>query len=401
VFVFLWFCMETSVEYQPSQDEGARVALAVIAQLGPLGQLQVLDRLRELVEDDERGSRHDRDERRAVRALREAAELWAEQTGATHLPVDAYRQLRREHTKLRWPADTSIRSWIGPGWNDALASAGLEEAPEADLVLLGGIGPKFLRHECRQAILDYVEDTGVRLPSFRALARWAKRPEVEARPGHRPKSEAPYRRIYTTLANALADAGLLGDELAAHDIVATGHEATASPTPRGGYSADQLRGFLNEVAVRLGRSPTSGEFIQERVAIRAEECAAGLPLRAFAAYQTYQSRYATWDDALRDAGLEPVWDRRGTGRGNDLTNDGIAQALREAYELKGEPFTAGVYKRYRKAELERDPSRRLLRRLPDYNTIWQRFRSFDAACDYAGLERVMRGGPGRPLVPRD
>ena len=64
-------------------------------------------------------------EAKAIAALREVASILGRSPS-----VREYRRLQQQHPAADWPAEASIRRWLGGGWNDALERAHLDCVPE-------------------------------------------------------------------------------------------------------------------------------------------------------------------------------------------------------------------------------------------------------------------------------
>ena len=251
------------------------------------------------------------------------------------------------------------------------------------------LGPAFTREECLGAVRDYVADTGDRLPGCHAVIAWAKRPDVRARPGHRPRSLGPFQRLFSGWAEVLAACGLIDGEAPTGAAIGTTGYGSLRPAKAYGYTEEQLFAALREVAARLGRSPKTAEYTREREAILADERAEGRAPRAFPTYNVIQTRFPTWDEALSAAGLEPVRGRQNAARPirerrtRRIDDEEILAAMRDARAAVGEPFTSGAYAAWRREQIERDREAGRLRTIPSYVCIWQHWGSWRAACEEA------------------
>lgn len=153
---------------------------------------------------------------------------------------------RAEMDELGQFGTTVFRERFG-SWNDALRTAGFEP------VQLHGIG----REELLQAIIDLGEQLG----------RTPKRKEMRNEIGY---AERPFRRVFGTWNKALKAAGY--EPNIQHDI-----------------SEDDLLEAIQNLFNELGHVPTAVEMNRK------------------GAYSvgTYQSRFGSWNTAIREAGLEP------------------------------------------------------------------------------------------------
>lgn len=141
--------------------------------------------------------------------------------------------------------------------------------------------------------------------------------------------------------------------------------------------------------VRLGRSPKVAEYRREREVLLREEHEAGQPPRAFPSHVLIQNRYPTWDEALKDAGLEPVDGRRNAVRtrprrnSKRISDEEIMAAIREAATVIEGRLTISAYQAWRKEQMERDRAAGRYRRIPEHFCIWKRFGGWARACERA------------------
>lgn len=363
-------------------DPSARAVWAALCALDPASQHDVLAELQERLGAPVLASSDVRT-RRAIAALREAAEILGRSPS-----VGDYRRLQAERRELDWPPDGSLRKWLGGSWNDCLARAHLEAVADGD-VLLTPLGPSFEEQELVDALRACAADVGSP-PTLSAYLCWARRPDVQARPGRRPRSQGPFDR-FGGYANVLIASGLI-----------TGDGAFVMPaTTRvrlGQYHASEevILAALREVADRLGRPPRSTDYQLERLKIIRESDATG-QLRTIPDYGTVNRRYGTWDTALVAAGLQPLGGRATGGGGKKnkgrkaprVTEEMIFDAIREAYAQLGDPFRSDAYKTWRLNQAERDRATGVYRELPSYDTIQSRYGTWKNAV-LAALPR--RGG---------
>lgn len=363
-------------------DSSAQMVWAAICALEEGAQHDVLRSLRErLAVSGERSTPHEVRVARAVAALREAADLC---DVGEHLSIQVFKRLREERAEFGWPPESSVRRWLGGSWNDALRRAGLDAVPDGDVVTYR-LGSAITHEEAIAAVRACAEELGG-VPTLSQYVFWAKRPEVRRRCGRRPNSQGPFDRLFGGWLNALVTAGLVDA-----DAPARTPNLTAGQVRPSGYrfTTEQIRQSLRDVAERVGRPPRTSDYQRERAAMLAEAEVTGRP-RAIASYNVINDRYVCWDDALIDAGLEPLGgrgtqnspprERRSSRRISDAE---ILAVLREAYDAVGTPFTTAAYTGWRAEQDARNRAARRLRRLPAWGTISERFGGWSAACEQA------------------
>lgn len=376
--------MNTS-ENSPLPRRGERFADAVlnaiwaaILALPVAMQHLLLDELRTLLgRNDERGS-HAARQQVAISTLRECAELLGRSPS-----VGDYRSLRAEHPEFNWPADSTLRSWLGGSWNDCLRAARLPAVPDGDVVV-GQWGQAIAPEEAIAALQSCATELGT-IPTLHTYLNWTRRPDVVARSGRRPQSQGPFIRIFSGFPQAIIAAGLTSEDSVEN---ATRRERLRVASY---FITDEIcTDALVRVADKLGRSPRVRDYIREREALldAADPTDAnGEALKALPAPSTIQQRFGIWDAALEAAGLEPLGGRR-TGikgrrgqhrKGPQIKTDEVIACLVEAYEAKGDPFTGAAYRAWRSEQIERDRVARRLRRVPSYDVVWSRFGNWTNA----------------------
>lgn len=317
-------------------------------------------------------------EARAVAALMEAHDLLfaerAEQATADDpvepitslaLTVDDFDRLRRMHAERGWPPRSTLISWLGGSWGSALRAARLPTAPGGDAVKVRN-GEDFVEAEAYAALRECAHDYG-HVPSLTEYRRWASSEEVLRRPGRRPRSQYVFVRLAGSWQKALEASGLLGQE-ASGPVQHTGAYRPAAYR----FTPDQIREALREVAGRLERSPRSTEYTRERDILQREEERAGRPVIARPSYNVINRVYDTWDDALVDAGLEPLGGRatmRGCRRQPapaKWTDDELWAVLaRCVADFNGDYVPARFYMSWRKRQDN-------VQTVPSYDTIRDR-----------------------------
>jgi hypothetical protein len=360
-------------------DPSARMVWAAICILEEAAQHEILAALRErLALAGERETPHDVRIARAVAALREASDLL--ELGE-NLSVERYKRIREQHEDFGWPPEGSIRRWLGGSWNDALGRAGLEAVPDGDVTTYR-LGSAITRDEVIAAVQACARE-GDSVPTLSQYVFWAKQPAVRRRPGRRPLSQSAFDRLFGGWLPALIAAGLVDAEAPAR-----------APSPGPGqvrpsgyrFTREQIRAALREIAELVGRSPRTAEYHRERARLLQAQDASGRPVRALPSYNVINDRYETWDDALVDAGLEPLGGRgtkssepRERRTSKRISDEEILDVLREAHTTVGDPFTTGAYTAWRAEQLKIDRANGRLRRLPIWGTISLRFGSWAAA----------------------
>jgi hypothetical protein len=373
-------------------DAGARVVWAAVEGLEEGQKHALLELLAsELAVPEARSGEHARRQARAVSALREAFRIHQERGGEA-LRQEDYRSLRAEIGEERgWPADASIRRWLGGAWNDALRTAMLPAAPDGDAIVRE-LGPEYTREDCVKAIQDYIADTGNPLPGLHSVINWARRRDVRARPGRRPRAQGPYDRLFASWSEALAAAGVVAADSSTGDAIAGGPGGPSRPPRAARYRDEQVRAALREVAHLLGRSPKSGEYMHLRQRIFERERAQGKPPRAMPSFSLINQRYGSWDAALIDAGLEPANGRQNARRSAEpkpplYTREQLVGWIAQAFDELGHPFTSTAFIKWRAQALEAEREAGRFTRIPDYGVIYRRLGSWAAACELAGVPR--------------
>jgi hypothetical protein len=114
-----------------------------------------------------------------------------------------YRELYREGGReAGWPDDRCVRRWLGgASWNDVLRRAHLEPLADGDVVAFQH-GYFYVAEEATAALRECRGDLA-HVPTYPEYISWANRPDVEARPGRRPKSYGVFARLFGDYVNAL------------------------------------------------------------------------------------------------------------------------------------------------------------------------------------------------------
>jgi hypothetical protein len=364
-------------------DPSAHLVWAAICTLEEAAQHEVLRALRErLALADDRDTPQAVRVARGVAALREASELLEPDE---QLSVDVFKRVREDNPDRRWPPESSIRRWLGGSWNDALRRAGLDAVAHGDVTTYR-LGSAISRQEAITAVKDCAQERGS-LPSLSQYLFWAKQPAVRRRSGRRPASQGPFDRLFGGWLGALIAADLVDGDAPAHPP--SGEAGQVRPS---GYrfTTAQIHSALVEVAQRIGRAPRTSEYQRERAAMLEQRDASGRPVRAMPSYNVINARYAIWDDALIDAGLQALGGRGTRSRppkerqsSKRVSDEQILQVLREAYAAVGYPFTTAAYSAWRAEQRAVDREQRRLRRLPIWGTVSARFGTWAAACEKA------------------
>jgi hypothetical protein len=409
---------ESSTDESFFTDDGAKIVWAAVRALDEGRKHQLLDLLAAHLAVPESEVRPSRVRvARAIGALREANRLNVER-GQGVLRQEDYRSLHADVGEGQgWPSDSSVRRWLGGGWEHALRQAHLP-IPDSGDAAIAEIGQAYSGEECLQALRDYLVEPGaLTIPDIHSVINWARRPDVRRRPGRRPRSQGPYDRLFGSWNAVLREIGVVSSDLTTGAAVG-GREAGVSVPPRAArYTSDDFHAALEEVATRLGRSPKSHEYHDERLLIFRDEQAKNLPPRAMPSASVIFKVYASWDEALIDAGLSPARGRQNARRPDHVRNprryseEQLLAAVRSAFLKMGQPFTRDAYLTWRRREIaaaRSEPGSDQTRRIPEYTVLSGRFGSWAAACDRAGVERSARhrgsakrrrGAPAISLVP--
>jgi hypothetical protein len=276
----------------------------------------------------------------AIRALREAFALGGEVPS-----VRKFEHLRKDHPECDWPSARSVRRWLeAPSWGAALQRAHLDAPPES-------FGVTHFRpavygaDEVVAAIRECAADLDC-VPTHGAYLRWSRQAKRDEKPGRIP-SWGPIVRHFGGWAEALRAAGLITEANTAVNDVSGGI----------GYASrfvtdEQLIEGLRAAARDLGKSPYCSEYIHFRERMYRSD------RRVYPSATTIHRRFRTWDAALECAGLEPFEGRyEFPNRPKKFTDDEIYAAVAAAYAETGDPFTSGVYDRWRRDEISRDVAR--------------------------------------------
>lgn len=305
----------------------------------------------------------------AITALREAAEILG------HSPsVREYEELRKSRRDLELPVESSIRTRLGGGWNDCLGRAQLETVDELDVPAV--VQPRFTEEDILVALRECNADLG-EVPKVFTYRAWARRPDVQARPGKRPKTEGPMTRIYGSFPAALRAAGLASERIRRRRRV--------DPT-EWSYQDAEIFAALRMVAERCGFSPSVKEYVQARKELMASygDSDEALPIPA---PSTITHRFRTWAAALEAAEL-PERRRRPYGRRAPIepiyTDDDVLTWVARAYAEIGEPFTEAAYKSWRTQMKFREPASRI----PSSWTAAARFRGWSALASRIAAEHA-------------
>jgi hypothetical protein len=341
-------------------DPAARVVWPSVLACDKGGQHQILRALREcLAFPDERGGPQAIREARAIAALAEAAEILEDEAAARGEPIPLaevkvsereYERLRDEHPERNWPGSRSAARWLGGSWNDALARTGLHSVDDPD-TLWRSDARGLTREQVIEALQEALADKRAANPrawdiSSAEYLAWTRRPDVRSRPGRRPRSVNPFKRLFGGFDPAKEAA--FGSERPTESSQPILRARSLST-----YTDDDVHSSLRAVADELGHSPRSSEYETARQRALAEDAAEGCRSRRLPGKETVKQRYGSWDLALRAAGLEEVYRQpidpdtgRSTANPLQISYEETVAALREAYAAKGKPFTISAYESY-------------------------------------------------------
>lgn len=364
---------DTSVPRRFAHPE-ADVVWAAIEALSEPQKHEVLRELASVVAIDEASPRTAAQKvRKGVAALRQAFDLLGGSPS-----IQKYRQLCETLPELSLPADSSIRSWLGGGWNECLSRALLPTISDGDFSEISQ-GSAYTREELIRAVRECAEDLG-RPPFWSDYRTWAKKANDEGRPGRRPLSVRPFDRLDGFL-KVCVDAGVIERGQAARDMLNRVIPAAHA------YTKEECNAALQEVTrhLKLGRSPRTKEYSIGRREIL-DAAATNGELRTLPGYLTitHHATDRTWDSALADAGLEPLGGKATASnrhaRRPSYTDEELCEALRRGWAAVGEPFTAESYDAWRKQEIARIVSEGGRPHIPSPCSIGQRLGGWPNAC---------------------
>ncbi len=208
-----------------------------------------------------------------------------------------FRRLRDENPAAGWPDDGSIRRWLGGRWNEALSRAHLETVPEP-LAAVKPQGARLSQEEILIALREFAAEAEGPV-NFHRYMCWARRPDVQSRPGRRPRSQNVFDRAFGGWRQAMAAAGLVRDDgTGAPMLYEDGRRAAGYR-----YRDQHFEAALLEVIDRRGAEtlPSPGAYDRTRREILDGEADAGLPPRAFPGASTVTRRYGSWRAARERA----------------------------------------------------------------------------------------------------
>ena len=361
---------------------------AAVMQLTNDDQMAFVNQLQTVLHDDALVANSDvRRERVAIANLLSAQ---AEIGDDEELTTKRYRELQATKPDT-YRDDRTIRRWLGAStWNEASTRANLNAVPDGD-VIVSWNRHSYSLEECIQGIRDFRSDRGASPRSCSDYLTWARRPDVVARDGQRPRSQSPFDN-YGGYAAVLIRA--LGGEPNASNIVG----GTTIRTMGYFITETQIRDGLHEVAERLGRSPRVEEYMRERLAISREPDSKGLT-RAIPAYATINSRHSqmTWDDTLDYYGLVRLGgphSGKKTGpkgpKGPSQTKEIVLDALILAYDELGNPFTGAAYTDWRKGKKAEANANGTNCGYPHLSTVRERFGRWEDAVRAMHIEIKLR-----------
>ena len=303
----------------------------------------------------------------AVGALNEAYDVCGEPPS-----LNRYEALRKTHPEYGWLPATTLKRYLAAGtWSDALSEAGIdaptffdEGSPE--------LGPSFTADEALAALRECVHDLG-REPSVNEYVTWAHRHDVLLRTGRRPKTHAPFTRMFGNWIEALR---------AATGIDAEGGIAASGRVRYAGFRIrdEAIAAGLQVVARRVRHSPTTADYTHHR------ELLWGTERHAIPSVATILRRFGTWDNALVFAELPPRMGRPTTGRRSGpkepwMTTTIALKAMVRALREVGDRLSPRKYITWRQNVLQDDYSQ--ARALPSLSTILLRFGSWSQALSAA------------------
>lgn len=311
--------LEVSLQFELLRELATRFAMAV---LGPT-------------------TRDDR-VRKAVVDLHIAADIYG------HSPsVKEYRRLCEEQPELKLTPEGTIRRWLGGGWNDCLRLSGLDTVSDGDFAARpSGTTYRFPAEDVYQAVRDCTVDLG-HAPSWSEYFAWVDRPDVQERPGRRPRSNHPFERL-GGFRTVLVAAGVLDEE-----ETRLGVDGRLLPL-RYAYTRDDFIRALASFAASEGPPLRQARYTRWRETVHREARARG-ELVALPAADTIRAFFGSRNAALEAAGLPPVEARQPSFTGKkrpSYAREEKIDWLQQAWAEIGEPFTSVAYENRRRARTD-------------------------------------------------
>jgi hypothetical protein len=312
--------------------------------------------------------------RKAIADLHTVADIYA------HTPsVGEYRTLRSRFPELGLAPDGTIRRWLGGSWNDCLRLAFLDTASDGDFAARPSGTNKFTLEELIAAAQACARDLG-HGPSMPEFFHWVLRPDVQARPGRRPRSYQPFKN-FGGFPAVLVAAGVRHDD---------GDDR--APRPSGTsyrFSRIELFEAVREAASDLGRPPSMPEFFQwvKRPNVLAR------PGRRPRSYHPFE-RLGGFQAVLVAAGVIREGEARYGTDGRLLplryayTREDMTRALAEVAARVGGQLTSSGYTRERTKMHDESRKSGDLVSLPSADTIRDHFGTWKLALEAAELPSI-------------
>lgn len=317
----------------------------------------------------------------AVGALHEAFELLG------HSPsVRDYSDLRGRFPDLDLPPESSIRAWIGAGWNDCLRRALLPTVSDGDFAY-EAIEQSFTLDELIELALACAADLQKPTrPSMQDLYAWVRRPDVAERFPRRPMTDHAFKR-YGGWLEVLEKAREVARERGLDSPL-------LKTTPRVyTYTKSEMKAALTEVSARLqerigDRSPRYSEYQGERLVVQEESIAAGCP-RALPNPYLISQTFGSWDEALIAAGLTPLggsatksnFRPRNSGESQSaFTREEKAAVLCRGWAEIGRPFVRERFVAWQEGKIAEAAALGSSERMPSVWVIEREFGGWRRAC---------------------
>ncbi len=301
--------------------------------------------------------------------------------------VRAYKELLTQFPDLDLPKEATIRRWLGGGWDHCVKRALLPTPSNGDFVTKT-LDADFDEAEILKLILVCGDDLG-RSPTLDDFQAWVLRPDVEVRFPRRPLSYGPLGRFGGWA------------ELLERAIALALEEGRSTPLlealPRTtNFERDEMIAGLREVAARIaeraGESPTgrlSGtllwpeDYKKERAVLHELWLSQGVR-RVLASSGTISRAFGNWNNALVAVGIEPVralGQNGGPGGGRrSFSRAAKAEALQEAFEAIGNPFTKKRFIEWRRAALKAARAHGENAQIPGIDVIETEWGGWTKAC---------------------
>lgn len=276
--------------------------------------------------------------RPAIRCLHDLADL----LGRSPTQYE-YRQAAQIPELDLMPESTLRRRLGGTSWNDCLRRALLSAVSDGDFTTKM-MGSAFTQPELIEALVDYARDHDGRAPTFPEFLAWSQDPEVQTRPGRRPRSHRPFAR-FGGFPAVLKRSGL--------DLARLDRGGRIVPAAYA-YSDEELLVAVATVARGLGRSPRLADY-RDAYARAAADVRGGGSASTLPTPSALPERFGPWPNVIAAACLPPLdgslGPRNKCFRKPRYSPEAKLEWIRRAWVVRGAPLTMHAYAAWRRDEL--------------------------------------------------